>query len=71
MEHLKLAVEIRRGGGVWLQFTSRDYDEPEDNVLNHPTHGAVGQLGGVGRMNKFTEKVLFASLVMWIAFVLI
>lgn len=40
---LKLAVvQIFRGGGVWLQFTSRDYDEPEDNVSSHPTHGAVG-----------------------------
>lgn len=41
---LKLAVvQIFRGGGVWLQFTSRDYDEPEDHVSSHPTHGAVGQ----------------------------
>lgn len=30
-----------RGGGVWLQFTSRDYDEPEDNVSSHPTHGTL------------------------------
>ena len=30
-----------RGGGVWLQFTGRDYDEPDDAVSLHPTHGAL------------------------------
>ena len=66
---LKLAVvQIFRGGGVWLQFTSRDYDEPEDNVSSHPTHGAVGQDFWRGWRSPL-EKVLFASLVLGIAFV--
>eukprot|EP00435_Cladocopium_sp_Y103_P006086 s2457_g1.t4 len=34
-------LSAEKGGGVWLQFTSRDYDEPEDFVPPQPTHGAL------------------------------
>lgn len=34
-------LSAERGGGVWLHFTSRDYDEPEDVVPPQPSHGAL------------------------------
>eukprot|EP00438_Fugacium_kawagutii_P008615 Skav234211 [mRNA] locus=scaffold2795:162970:174506:- [translate_table: standard] len=34
-------LTAERGGGVWLQFTSRDYDEPDTPASLHPTHGEL------------------------------